>query len=443
MVQRFRTLLNFSGFIPGDGSADSDNILVVKGDQLHEVILYVVLIYASFFTVENYIVGNTRDAFYSAMAIPLTLFAYLLLRMGWSLVSKTWNLIQVIGVVSLLSLNSTQETGVLTYYFPSLICIQLVFQGRQRFYGYYLSAIVLVLLLFLITTDYKLSDANSYSDAELQREQLWNYGGAAIATFLALLFILRLSDNIRQRLINTTLEISNKNKELLKANTELDNFVYRVSHDLRSPLLAVKGLLSLTSKLPEMPERSVDYLGKADRSINRLDETIREILEYSRNSRLQVKQESFNIRRTVEAIFEDLHYVAPEHFRFTVKVEGDEEVHSDGYRWNTVLRNVISNSVKYQTRGASDPYVEIRIRNLMDRLEVIAIDNGEGISEEHHSKVFDMFYRATNSNTGTGLGLYICREILTKLGGTISLESKPGQGTTIAMSLPKNHTKQS
>jgi signal transduction histidine kinase len=94
--------------------------------------------------------------------------------------------------------------------------------------------------------------------------------------------------------------ILRKNDELKKINSELDNFVYSVSHDLRSPLLSIKGILALIFSAYDVGEEVSKYLHLAENSINRLDGTIQEILEYSRNARLDVKNETFDLREMVQ-----------------------------------------------------------------------------------------------------------------------------------------------
>lgn len=175
----------------------------------------------------------------------------------------------------------------------------------------------------------------------------------------------------------------------------------------------------------------------ADKSINRLDETIREILEYSRNSRLSIKFEFFNIRKLTESIFDDLKYLASPTFNFSLEVHGPDEICSDGYRINTVLRNVISNAVKYQRKDIPNPSVAVIIRHSAMDVIIEIKDNGVGIPESSLPRVFDMFYRGASAQVGTGLGLYICKEVLNKLGGTIKIRSEVNKGTTITIIFPK------
>jgi signal transduction histidine kinase len=247
--------------------------------------------------------------------------------------------------------------------------------------------------------------------------------GSSIATFLEVAMIMRLSNKIDERLIKT--------------NHELDNFVYSVSHDLRSPLMSVRGLIMLIKERPIGDKVAMDYLELADRSINSLDDTIREILDYSRNSRLETQSDSFEVVPLVDQIFRDLQYVSEEVFSFQFEPADVTQVQTDRSRLNTVLRNVIGNSVKYRKTDIPDPYVKVRFERDTKGIVFTVEDNGEGIPSDKIDRVYDMFYRGSNTGQGTGLGLYICREILQKLGGHISLTSEFGKGTVVRIFIPQ------
>jgi PAS domain S-box-containing protein len=237
-----------------------------------------------------------------------------------------------------------------------------------------------------------------------------------------------------QKLLDISL--NEKNAELQKANNELDKFVYSVSHDLRSPLLSIKGLLTLVFDMPELNTKVRDYLNMAQKSINRLDDTIKEILEYSRNSRLGLVYETFNIREMVEHVFDDHKFIVEDGFRFIAEYEGPEEIFSDKTRMQILLRNIIGNSIKYREKKAEASFVCVHFRHTTDKIILTLSDNGEGIPEKNVEKVFEMFFRGSTTGTGTGLGLYICKQILDKLNGTIEVSSKHHEGSTFVITLP-------
>jgi PAS domain S-box-containing protein len=233
--------------------------------------------------------------------------------------------------------------------------------------------------------------------------------------------------------------MASNNVELKKINSELDNFVYSISHDLRSPLLSIKGIISLIIHSEGLDASTIELLEMADSSVTRLDGTIQEILEYSRNSRLNVDRENFNIDEMVQTIFNDLKFSNKEPFEFDVIFETNREVYSDKARVAILLKNIIGNSVKYRREGIVSK-IEFKMTRKNGNVIIHVKDNGEGISDENLSKIFNMFFRGTTASVGTGLGLYICKEIVAKLGGEISVNSELGVGTTLTIALPELKT---
>ncbi len=230
--------------------------------------------------------------------------------------------------------------------------------------------------------------------------------------------------------------ILNQNEELKKINLELDNFVYSISHDLRSPLLSIKGILSLLMHDNQLTEDGKRFLSMADVSIGRLDGTIQEILEYSRNSRMELKPELFDLEELVQNVFDDSKFSTTEALSLFIHLEGEANVTLDRARVNVLLKNIIGNSVKYK-RSGTDAEIHVGITNSENRVIIAIADNGEGISEEHLERIFDMFFRGTSNSVGTGLGLYICKEIVNKMNGTIEVDSKKNVGTKMIISLPQ------
>ena len=237
--------------------------------------------------------------------------------------------------------------------------------------------------------------------------------------------------------LNIQNDIIQKNEELRKINAELDNFVYSVSHDLRSPLVSIKGILTNVLKSEHLDEKTIRFLNLAEISVMRLDGTIQEILEYSRNARLNIELGTFNLHETCQSIFDDLKYSVGEEFEFMLDCPDTTPFVSDKSRINGLLKNVIGNAVKYRKKDIPDPFVRVKIDRQEHQTIIQVSDNGQGIPSKSLSRIFEMFYRATNSSVGTGLGLYICKEIVNKLEGKIAAESIEGSGTTITISIPK------
>ncbi len=230
--------------------------------------------------------------------------------------------------------------------------------------------------------------------------------------------------------------VEEKNRELHKLNTELDSFVYSVSHDLRAPLSSILGLINV-SKIDEDKENLPVYLEKIEASVNKLDDFIKEIISYSRNVRLKVDIEEVDLRALVEEVLEGLAYMNPEN-KVKVMVESSANTlfRTDKIRLTIILNNIISNAFRYYKSYINDAYVKIKIMVTPSRGVITIADNGIGIKPDRLKKIFDMFYRATDAGNGSGLGLYIAKESVLKLEGTLTVDSEFERGTTFTITLP-------
>jgi signal transduction histidine kinase len=138
-----------------------------------------------------------------------------------------------------------------------------------------------------------------------------------------------------------------------------------------------------------------------------------------------------------QIIFDDLRYSANEAFEFTFTANDSTFMQSDKSRVNGLLKNIIGNAVKYRNPEIENSFAHVEFTSTDSSYEIRVIDNGQGIPEKSLSRIFEMFYRASSSSVGTGLGLYICKEIVTKLNGSIQVESEVGKGTSVLITIPK------
>jgi signal transduction histidine kinase len=227
-----------------------------------------------------------------------------------------------------------------------------------------------------------------------------------------------------------------KNLKLRKVNAELDRFVYSASHDLRAPLSSVLGLIELARKSSDLKEIDT-YLSMMKGRIHHLDEFIREIIDYSRNERMEVVRQPVNLHRLVEGIASNLmHLEGAEAIKIHNEIPADMVWPSDEMRLKIVLNNLMNNAIKYHDHNKESRYIRISAVPSTYGVNFSVCDNGMGISAEHHDKVFNMFYRASDKSKGSGLGLYIVKESLGQLGGTVSLVSELGEGSTFTVQLP-------
>jgi signal transduction histidine kinase len=224
-------------------------------------------------------------------------------------------------------------------------------------------------------------------------------------------------------------------EELKVRNTELDNFVYKVSHDLRAPLSSVLGLVNLAQH-PNNHDDPKTYLKIIGERVNQLDHFISDVLSHSKNLKLEVKNGLVRFDKIVDIVFRNLNYMeGADQICKEVKITGGE-FYSDPWRIEEIFRNLISNAIKY--RRIENPAHEINITITIEANEAVISfrDNGIGISKQDLNRVFEMFYRASDQAGGSGLGLYIVKNAVEKLGGRVSVGSEPGQYTLFEIVLP-------
>ena len=230
--------------------------------------------------------------------------------------------------------------------------------------------------------------------------------------------------------------IERRNKELNKINEELDKFVYSASHDLKAPLNSVLGLVNIAKKDGATGSMPL-YLQMIEQSIKKLERFIADIIDYSRNTSVEVVSAVIDFQKIIDDALADVKYLEGEaNIRKKIRIKGDGEFKSDPRRLSVVLNNLITNSIIYHDKSKDNKFIEISVKYNKIRATIIVKDNGTGIGKEHLVKIFKMFYRASENTKGSGLGLYIVKETLGKIKGTINVESDLGKGSKFTIELP-------
>tara|TARA_R110000868_G_scaffold4211_2_gene26417 strand:+ start:20254 stop:22887 length:2634 start_codon:yes stop_codon:yes gene_type:complete len=248
-----------------------------------------------------------------------------------------------------------------------------------------------------------------------------------------------IQDITKEKLVNDKL-IQN-NEALKKVNVELDRFAYSASHDLRSPLASLKGLfqiIEMNSKPSNEDEKKpFDLVFK---TIDKMDKFISDILDYSINSRKDIHYEKINFEALIQSCWEGLEFMdinfKPDS-KINIAQNGD--FYTDKKRLEIILSNLISNAFKYHSKIKTEHFINITIAADSENATITIADNGIGIDKENIKKIFDMFHRATKLSTGSGMGLYILKETVDKLNGTIDVDSELDKGTTFTVTIPNSN----
>ncbi|HEX8060807.1 MAG TPA: ATP-binding protein [Cyclobacteriaceae bacterium] len=228
-----------------------------------------------------------------------------------------------------------------------------------------------------------------------------------------------------------------QNRELVRVNSELDRFVYSVSHQLRGPLASVMGLLNVAET---NPHNINEIHSMMRRSMLKLDETLREIVDYSNNARSEITSTEIDWKNLINVAMGKLLYLPNASKVQLVVDDGGAKFpfYSDPGRLVIILNSLFSNGIVYASTSRQ-PTIHTRIDVAYDTVAITTTDNGIGIHENILPHVFNMFFRGSDRSSGAGLGLYITREAVKKLNGQVTIQSVEGRGTVVTVTLPNNH----
>ncbi len=225
-------------------------------------------------------------------------------------------------------------------------------------------------------------------------------------------------------------------RELQTRNYELDHYVYKVSHDLRAPLCSIKGLVSLLREETD-PAVIQHYVNLIDKRVDKSDRFIQSVLDHSRMLNTQVQLSAIDFDALIGECFDELKYMeGADRLKWRLNVVNQVPFYSDAFRMRIIFKNLISNAIKYMNLRRPDNFIWFTIATDANALRLKVQDNGIGIDQAYIDRIFSMFFRATERSEGSGLGLYIVKQTVQRLGGTISLQSTLDEGTQFSIYLP-------
>lgn len=241
-----------------------------------------------------------------------------------------------------------------------------------------------------------------------------------------------------QEVSKTSEELKDALNLIRQRNEELRTLVSTVSHDLKNPIIAINGFCErfIKTGLKKLSEKEIQYIEAIHESGKHMELFVTNLLTLSAVENLKLKKEEFPIQETIDDIIMEVANQLDEK-NGTIVIENNMPwVKADKIRVIQVFSNLISNAIKYSYTGRK---LKIIIGyQPQGNMHVFSVkDNGSGISDEHTSNIFDIFYRASDNHVeGTGIGLAIVKKALAVMGGDIWLKSKLGQGSVFFFSIP-------
>lgn len=226
--------------------------------------------------------------------------------------------------------------------------------------------------------------------------------------------------------------LQSKFRELQKVNQELDEFIYRASHDLKGPVATLKGLINLG----EVQSMDNQILKGFEYSIQKLENIVGELVEFHNISKDEIGNVEIDFEELIDESIEILRFHP--HFQkitFIKEIEYTRKFYGDLKRLKPMLNNLLINALEYSDLNKRNPFIKVSLRTKSGLLEINIEDNGIGMSKDVSRRAFDMFYRGTQNSKGSGLGLFLVKESISKLNGSVSLQSSPGDGTKVSLLL--------
>ena len=232
-------------------------------------------------------------------------------------------------------------------------------------------------------------------------------------------------------------KVEERTEALNETNEHMQAFAYSVSHDLQAPLRAIRGFsqILLSESLSRLDAVGQDYLQRIDRSAERMQKLIQDLLAYSRLSRADYTPEKIGIDGCILTVLNQLDDdIRQKNAEISVK-RPLLNVFGHPAPLEQIISNLVSNAVKF-SKPKSSPKVEIWTERHQDTVRLFVQDNGIGILPEHRERIFGIFERLHNSFPGTGMGLAIVKKAAERMGGSVGLDSTPGEGSRFWVELP-------
>lgn len=229
----------------------------------------------------------------------------------------------------------------------------------------------------------------------------------------------------------------NMERLLIEKNKELELFMYRASHDLKGPLSTSKGLVNFA--IEECHDNNIlNYLRLMEKSNEKLENILSDLMEIVIIREGMIEKTPVNLESLIKEIIDqkEVKSYKENDIKLIFDFDVPEYINVDTKLLKIALRNVLNNAVKYSNLTLKTSYINTAAKINNQILTITVADNGIGINEKFLPKVFDMFFRATDSSSGTGLGLYITKNAVDKLNGTISIESTEREGTLVTINIP-------
>lgn len=238
--------------------------------------------------------------------------------------------------------------------------------------------------------------------------------------------------------------IAKDNSQLVQAtdalkqkNEQLERIFYRMSHDLQGPLASIQGILELTRLEDTSAQETDTYIKHIQASTEKLKHTLDSLMQLQYTNEQESTITEVPLRPAVESVVDEFdHYPGREEVLIHITANPKLQVSSDQQVIAGIIRNLIENSIKFRKTNTTDSVIKVSVRQHKNGVKIKVKDNGLGMDRTMQQRAFNMFYRGHEHTKGSGLGLFIVKSNVEKLGGTVEIKGQPFLGTEVCIYIP-------
>jgi len=428
-------------------SRSSDNPVISKSTRLleenaltiHKWLLFSVAIFSLVFSFISLLLGDYTQAWISILSVPGVCIAYMLMRMQLLYLSKLFNAVQIIVIVSSISLLTGINSLSFMFFFPVIVSVLMAFKENEKKTAYSLVTAVLLILILLTAIAYPIGK-NHWNPEHLFLDRLTNIIGVALSCILIIYLLIKTMNKVQGQLIVNTDILIESNNQLLAARFSRDQLMSVIAHDLRAPMAGA--IMTTEACLKE---------GISDETKNEMLRTLHvkalsiltmtdQLLDWSRSQTgnlncdmnpISMKYIDLNVRNWTMLIGDSKDI----HFNIEIEFESDETVLCDKNMIVTTLRNLISNAVKFSSIGS---IIKIRSQKLGINRSFEVEDFGKGLNSTQLKKLregISFTTPGTNNEKGNGFGLQLVQEFLRRHKSHLEIQSELGKGSVFSFNL--------
>jgi signal transduction histidine kinase len=425
----------------------SDGLLMDYSNTMHVWLMKIIAFYSVVYTFINIYLEDVQQSYATAVSLVLVSISYFIYYKGFVFTSKLFNVANILITITVLSVLAGVMSLMFLYYFPLIIATLILFQGKQKMTGYIITGIIVVLLL--LATRVEQPYGSIHLDAEhLKSDQFVNIMGVCGLCIVLLFFANKGVTDIRKNLVDQTYELNKKNEQLKAVIYTREKMMSVISHDLRSPIISLNSAMNIFSEQDIDPAFQRELVGDIKKKSDKLLTMIDDLLAWTK-----AQSESINcsIEKISIAHFKDYLTDLISLIGATKKIELEldfnfnpdtEFILCDKNLMETILRNLVSNAIKFSNEGSK---LIISAIDKNNKCEFSIKDFGKGLTEKQMADIKSgnsFTTKGTAQENGHGLGLQLVQEFLKKQNSELEVESSLGEGSRFYFSVPLHQNNQ-